>query len=198
MTLAALSGFAGLILIVFGARTIIQLGRTGTSGWRLAPTRAARAGDALFAVGVLGTLASPALVLADAIGRLPVLDAAPLGWLGVPCLLVGAGVAVTAQAQMGAAWRAGIDFAADGPLVTRGLFRVVRNPFYLGICLAAGGAALMVPTWVSLIAELVLVTGCNIDVRLVEEPHLRARHGTRFDAYAARTPRFVPALRSRR
>jgi protein-S-isoprenylcysteine O-methyltransferase Ste14 len=52
----------------------------------------------------------------------------------------------------------------------------------------------MVPTWVSALALVALVAGVQMQVRAVEEPYLRAVHGAAYDAYAARTGRFVPGI----
>ncbi|MGH8986791.1 MAG: methyltransferase family protein [Acidimicrobiia bacterium] len=80
-------------------------------------------------------------------------------------------------------------------LVCHGLFRVVRNPFYLGIILAVAGVVLMVPSVVAALGWIAVVLGCEIDVRLVEEPHLSKALGPRYREYAAAaTGRFLPGL----
>jgi protein-S-isoprenylcysteine O-methyltransferase Ste14 len=196
MAAAALIGFAALLLLAFGVRTAVHARRTATTGWVVPPTAAARVGDGLFmvgALGALGTLLSPALVLADLLE--PSYDALTTEIVGTVLLTVGATIALVAQAQMGTVWRAGIDLSRDDPLLTHGLFRTVRNPFYLGVILASAGVTLMVPTGVALASWAALVIGCSIDVRLVEEPHLRAAHGADYERYAAATPRFVPSIR---
>jgi protein-S-isoprenylcysteine O-methyltransferase Ste14 len=38
--------------------------------------------------------------------------------------------ALVAQTQMGRSWRAGLDLSNDDALITRGLFGIVRHPFY--------------------------------------------------------------------
>jgi protein-S-isoprenylcysteine O-methyltransferase Ste14 len=62
------------------------------------------------------------------------------------------------------------------------------------MALAQLGVVLMVPTWVSALALVALVAGVQLQVRAVEEPYLRAVHGAAYDAYAARTGRFVPGV----
>lgn len=161
------------------------------------PTGAALAGDTLFTLGALGTLVSPALVVADALAPISSLDSLAMAGIGAAMLAVGATIALVAQAQMGAAWRAGIDTSDEYPLVTHGVFRFVRNPFYVGMSLASLGAALMAPTVAGFIAWTVLVIGCNIDVRFVEEPHLHAAHGATYQCYTEETGRFLPRRRAR-
>lgn len=97
-----------------------------------------------------------------------------------------------AQAAMGASWRG--DVVADLPtdLVTTGPFRFVRNPIFSGTATTAVGLALMVPNVVAVAMLLVVLTALQIQVRLVEEPHLQRVHGDAYRRYAAGTGRFLP------
>lgn len=76
-------------------------------------------------------------------------------------------------------------------LVTHGIFRLSRNPIYLGDLLIVAGLCLV---WQPL-AALVLVPGflLVIDHMFIrqEEAWLRARDATGFDAWAARTRRWL-------
>jgi len=194
MPVGALFGFGALLVSVFGARTVIQQHRTGDAGWRAPPTRAAWAGDGLFTLGVGSGIAVPVLALVDAVEPIDALNRLPIQVTGAVLLIAGGGIALVAQAQMGAAWRAGIDVSGRYELVREGLFRVVRNPFYLGMIMAAAGVALMVPNVVAVAGWVAVVVGCEIDVRLVEEPHLEAAKGCGYREYAAVTGRFLPRV----
>lgn len=192
MSAGALAGFVALVVAAFGLRTVLHRRRTGTTGWLTPPSPAAWVGDGLFALGAGGTAAAPALDLFDVLGQIGLFDKLAVAAAGAALLAGGAALALTAQAQMGAAWRAGIELSSSYDLVRGGMFRVVRNPFYVGVILASAGVALMVPNFVSFAGGVALVLGCQIDVRLVEEPHLRAVHGKAFLRYEASVPRFVP------
>lgn len=194
VTAAALAGFSLLLVAAFGIRSVLHWRQTGATGWVTPPTRAAWIGDGLFTLGLVGSLAAGSLDMVGVIDPIEVIDAPATSIAGA--VLVGGGmlVALTAQAQMGAAWRAGIEVSGRDALVRRGLFARVRNPFYLGMALASGGVALMVPNVAALVAWGALVAGCEIDVRLVEEPHLSATHGEAYRDYAAATGRFVPLV----
>ncbi len=193
MPAAAIVGFGGLLVLAFGVRTVIHRSRTGDAGWRPPPTAAAWAGDGLFTVGVAATMAAPVLDLLDVITPIDALNRPPVHAVGTALLAGGGGTALLAQSQMGAAWRAGIDLSAGSELVRGGLFRLVRNPFYAGIMLAAAGVVLMVPNAIAVGGWLAVVLGCEIDVRVVEEPHLRAANPG-YREYASATGRFVPGL----
>lgn len=148
--------------------------------------------------GILVALSYVVLSLA------PVLEVA--GWIdrsyaprwqvaiGVAALAAGIAVTSVAQVQMGPSWRVGLRLGERTPLVTTGVFGVVRNPIFSGVLLAALGGTLLVPRWATLLATLAAVVGIEIQVRCVEEPYLRSIHGAAFRAYAARVGRFVPGL----
>jgi protein-S-isoprenylcysteine O-methyltransferase Ste14 len=95
---------------------------------------------------------------------------------------------------MGASWRIGVDPAERTELVTTGVFAYVRNPIFTAMVAAQLGVALMVPTWLSVAALGALVVAVQLQVRAVEEPHLRRVHGAAYIEYASRTGRFLPGI----
>ena len=195
MAAAALAGYGLLLAFAFGVRTVLHVRRTGASGWLRPPTAAAWAGDGLFTLGVAAVAAGPALHLLDAPGRLGAIDGPAVNGVGTLLLAAGAVLALVAQHQMGAAWRAGIDVSGRDELVVDGLFRFVRNPFYSGMLAASLGVALMAPHVASIAGWVAMLAGCVIDVALIEEPHLRMAHGEAYADYERSTPRFLPRPR---
>jgi len=95
---------------------------------------------------------------------------------------------------MGESWRGDVDASIRTPLVTRGPFRLVRNPIFSGAALTATGLALVVPNVLSLAMLVLFVAGLEIQVRLVEEPYLLRVHGDAYRRYAERTGRFLPGV----
>ncbi|MFJ9588687.1 hypothetical protein [Streptomyces acidicola] len=53
---------------------------------------------------------------------------------------------------------------------------------------------LMVPNALSLAALTALIVAVELQVRVVEEPYLRAVHGTAYLTYGAAVGRFVPGV----
>ena len=106
------------------------------------------------------------------------------------------GLAATLYAQlaMGESWRVGVDESERTDLVTAGPFAVVRNPIFAAMIPTSLGLTLMVPNVVAFIGFAALVLALEIQVRLVEEPYLRAAHGQAYTSYAARTGRFAPGV----
>ena len=117
------------------------------------------------------------------------------GWLALAGLLLctaGVLVIAVAQRQMGESFRIGIDDAKT-PLVSRGLFRSVRNPIYSGLLLLLLGVAIVIPCAASLLLGSAAAGAIAIHTRL-EERHLLALHGDAYRAYAAGVGRFVPGV----
>jgi protein-S-isoprenylcysteine O-methyltransferase Ste14 len=88
-------------------------------------------------------------------------------------------------------------FAPPQRLVAVGFYRYVRNPIYLGFAMGwiglwiifahANAAAIIVVTAVAL--------GVHLFVVFYEEPTLRGKFGTEYDAYRQNVPRWWPRLR---
>jgi protein-S-isoprenylcysteine O-methyltransferase Ste14 len=142
------------------------------------------------AVAVVAWLAAYAVAGPAAVG---VVALAPLWALtGWGLMLLAFAVLVLAQVQMGAAWRIGIDERAT-PLVTHGLYQVVRNPIYTAMDLMLAGAVLVAPSAWTVAAALGVAIALALQTRL-EEQHLLALHGPTYRAYASRVGRFVPGI----
>jgi protein-S-isoprenylcysteine O-methyltransferase Ste14 len=93
---------------------------------------------------------------------------------------------------MGAAWRIGIDERAT-PLITHGLYQLVRNPIYTAMDLMLAGALLVAPSPWTLAAAVTVSIALALQTRL-EERHLSELHGPTYRAYASRVGRFLPGI----
>ena len=117
----------------------------------------------------------------------------PWRWLGAVLLFGAQLLLVTAQLQMGASWRIGIEEEARPGLVTHGFYAHVRNPIYTFLLLAFAGYVFLLPTWLSLVAFVVTIVELRQHVKREEEYLLRT-YGDEFREYARRVGRFVPAV----
>lgn len=99
-----------------------------------------------------------------------------------------------AQATMGGSWRVGVDTGEKTELVTKGVFRLVRNPIYSAMVLAILGLVILVPSLLAFVTLVALVLSLQVQVRRVEEPYLLAQHGDAYRSYATRVGRFAPRI----
>lgn len=197
MAAAALCLYGVWALLAFGLRAVLQVRRTGDSGFRGFHGSAGSAewwAGVLFAVAVVIGVLAPVADLADVLEPAAWLDRSLLRASGV--ILAGLGMLGTLAAQlaMGDSWRVGVDPAERTALVTSGPFRVVRNPIFTAMLATAFGLAAMVPNVLALAGAFGLLVGLELHVRLVEEPYLSRVHGNAYAGYAARVGRFLPRI----
>ena len=145
----------------------------------------------LLIVAFAGAVGAPIAAMA---GLEPLWDNSAVRWVGAVMAVTGIGLTYAAQVGMGTEWRIGIDRTEVTGLVTSGVFGLVRNPIFTAMIFTAVGFALMVPNAVAIIAVVCLVLAIEMQVRFVEEPHLRRLHGTGYEQYAAEVGRFVPLI----
>ncbi|CAN5501924.1 isoprenylcysteine carboxylmethyltransferase family protein [soil metagenome] len=184
------------LALAFGVRVAVALrmtGETGISSLGSAPP-VELAGGTLFFAGVLLMGINPALALEGVIGAWDALDSTAAHAGGFVLCAAGIAGTFTAQMAMGSSWRIGVDPAEHTELVTGGIFGLCRNPIYTFMLVAWAGFALLVPSWVALAAGILLFAGIEIQVRLVEEPHMIRSHGEAYLAWARRTGRLIPAV----
>ncbi len=196
MNLIAVALFVVWFLVIFVIRSVLQKRATGDSG--------IRAGGLTHGASRTESVAGWLLVAALACGvAAPIAAMAGLGMLiaSIEIRIVGlvvavAGIALTfiAQIAMGTEWRIGIDKNEPTGLVTGGVFAIVRNPIFSAMIITAIGFGLLVPNTIAIAAAAMLVLAIELQVRHVEEPHLRRLHGDRYTAYSSKVGRFAPGL----
>jgi len=121
---------------------------------------------------------------------IPYLTNNALAILGQALLLIALVWVLTAQANMRKSWRIGIDEDVKTELVQNGLFKISRNPIFLGMRIMLLGVFLVIPNAVTLV---ILITGeilIQIQVRL-EEEFLRRTHGESYLAYQKQVRRWI-------
>lgn len=197
MTALALALYVVYGALTFGVRTLVQIRRTGSSGFHGVGGRIGSA-EWLAGVGFVVALAvgfaAPLLALLDVVEPISALDITPLHVAGVVLAVAGILATFIAQVAMGTSWRIGVDPAERTALVTSGPFALVRNPIFAAMLPTALGLTLMVPSWIALVGLAGLLLALELQVRAVEEPYLLTVHGDAYATYAARVGRFVPGL----
>lgn len=197
MATLALLLYAAYLVLAFGIRTLIQLRRTGSTGFH---GLGGRPGSAEWLAGVGFTLAlllgaaAPVLALLDVVEPIAALDAPGVHVVGIVLAVTGIGLTFYAQVAMGESWRIGVDPEERTSLVTTGPFALVRNPIFAAMLPTALGLTMLVPSWIAIAGLLGLVLALEIQVRVVEEPYLLQAHGETYARYTAQVGRFLPGI----
>lgn len=192
----AVLAILSLYLLLFFAGTVQTARLSGQRIWLFGMARgrdrlAARGFRLAFVLALCGPLvwlAIPAPHRVDPLWRqnIPFLVAA----CGLLIAAAGAGLALAAQARMGASWRVGVTDRETGPLVAKGLFALSRNPTFLGQAMLLIGVALVLPSLPTLIAAIFFTLAARTQIQ-TEEQVLLARHGKVYAEYMTRTPRWI-------
>lgn len=151
---------------------------------RPAPVRRGRVG-----VGVAAALLAQGTMLALGILARDHRDGAAL-IVGDVLLLVGILFTLASVATLGRCF--GVLPDARG-LVTRGPYRLVRHPVYLGELIVALGFVVPTRQWGLAVVALAANAGAQLVRTRYEEATIRAEF-PEYDAYAARTRRLLPGL----
>ena len=190
----ALICFVVLTILVFGFRVSVQFIRTGDSGLRVAtqlPSPIEKFATYLQMCALLATLAT---VILDSLNILqPHFEFAHFGTVvGMTLCAVGATLVMISQYQMGKSWRIGVDESEKTELVTRGMFSLSRNPIYFGMLVIGFGFIALVPHILMVICFVLAIIGIDLQVRKIEEPHLKRVFGDEYVEYTKRLNRYIP------
>lgn len=192
----ALGLLVAYLALAFGVRVAVSIRTIGRTGVVAPDARVPIEwlGGSLFLFAIVLGALNPLLALLDVIEPWDFLDTGAAHAVGLVVCGIGITGTFVAQMAMGDSWRIGVDPEERTELVTGGVFALCRNPIYSFMIVAWIGFALLVPTWIALLAGLLLVGSIELQVRLVEEPHLMRTHGEPYRAWASRVGRFLPGL----
>lgn len=190
----ALVCFGVLALLIFGFRVAIQLKRTGDTGLRVSTQLSSPIQKLATYLQIFVILAVLAIVILDSFNILkPHFELAAIGTIaGLTLCAVGAALTMVSQYQMGKSWRIGVDESEKTELVTHGMFSLSRNPIYFGMLMVGFGFVGLVPHIVMVICIVLAFVGIDLQVRKIEEPHLKRVFGDQYFKYSERTNRYFP------
>lgn len=113
-----------------------------------------------------------------------------LKFTGILLLIISLIWTIIAQNNMKDSWRIGIDNETKTALIKNGLFKVSRNPIFLGILSSLVGLFFTTPNTVTLIFIILGFVLIQIQIRL-EEAFLEKQHGNIYKDYKQNTRRFI-------
>jgi protein-S-isoprenylcysteine O-methyltransferase Ste14 len=145
----------------------------------------------IVAFGLIGLLAAYLPAYTDRKGFWT-LDGDMVRWLGVILFSVGGVLRIWPVFVLGERFSGLVAIQPGHTLVTTGVYSVIRHPSYLGLLVNSLGWALAFRSGVGVLTALLIPP---LVARLhAEERLLRTQFGAEYDAYRARTSRFVPML----
>jgi len=117
-------------------------------------------------------------------------------WLAVPLWAAGAAAMVWC-ARVFVVHGQGTPLPTQPPrkLMTRGLYRMIRNPIYLGAVIFLLGFVFWHPASSILGMPIIVAISAHLFVILYEEPHLRKAFGSEYEQYCRNVPRWFPEWR---
>jgi protein-S-isoprenylcysteine O-methyltransferase Ste14 len=190
------------LLTVFGLlgfvwRAWLQRRRTGSTGFRGVSGRVGSVewvAGVGFVIALTVAVVGPLLQLYGVITPLPGLQAIGIQIVGIVVALLGIVLTVWAQLDMGDSWRVGVDESETTALVHSGMFGRVRNPIYTAVLTFDVGIALVAANLVTIAGFILTLAALELQVRRVEEPYLRDKHGAAYHGYTASVGRFIPGV----
>jgi protein-S-isoprenylcysteine O-methyltransferase Ste14 len=195
MLTGLLAYYTALLAVIFAYPTWRLWKREGINALVLPSDDTAEGVIGIWFKGLIGAVALVVIASVSGVpsylmGDLPWLNAAPLdviGWILLGVSLLGMTVA---QADMGQAWRIGIDHANTPTLARTGLFGWSRNPIFLGLRLNLIGLFLLLPNAATLTIMLTAEALIQVQVRL-EEQHLKSVFGAAYIDYCSAVRRWL-------
>jgi protein-S-isoprenylcysteine O-methyltransferase Ste14 len=120
-------------------------------------------------------------------------DGDALRWTGVALFAGGGALRLWPVFVLGDRFSGLVAIQPGHKLVTTGVYRVVRNPSYLGLIVSSLGWALAFRSGVGVILVALLIPPLIARMR-AEEALLGAEFGAEYEAYRARTARLIPGV----
>jgi protein-S-isoprenylcysteine O-methyltransferase Ste14 len=121
------------------------------------------------------------------------LDGDAVRWLGVGLTAIGGALRLWPVFVLGDRFSGLVAIQPGHRLVTGGIYRVIRNPSYLGLLTATLGWGLAFRSGVGVLLAALLLPPLIARMR-AEEALLQAQFGAEYQAYRARTSRLIPGL----
>lgn len=117
-------------------------------------------------------------------------DCPALQWAGLIIAALGVAFFITAIRTMADSWRAGIPEKDRTQLVQTSIYRISRNPAFVGFDLVYIGLLIAFPNLLHAIFALFPMIMLHLQI-LQEEPYCRATFGAEYEAYCKNVRRYL-------
>ncbi len=182
---------------VFVIRSYVQWKRTGQNPFVF--SRSGNAHDYIgFVFKIMTALSVCVIILftffediySRYLGGMDYLVITELQWTGAGILILAFVWTIIAQYQMSNSWRIGIDYEEKTILVDKGVFKLSRNPVFLGVLLIYMGVFFIAPNAVTFMLFVLCYFILQIQTRL-EEEYLVGIHGQDYIDYKKKVRRWI-------
>lgn len=112
-------------------------------------------------------------------------------WIGVGIAALGVIIFIRAVSTMRDSWRAGVSKTDKTKLVTSGIFRISRNPAFLGFDLVYIGVLLVFFNWVLFATSIFAALMLHLQIVNVEEDFLLEAFGQDYLDYKKNVNRYL-------
>ena len=146
----------------------------------------------LVAFGVIGLLSAWLPAYTDR-KEFWTIDGDAVRWIGVVLYAAGGALRLWPVFVLGRRFSGLVAIQPGHTLVTDGIYRVIRNPSYLGLLILSLGWALAFRSLVGVVLAALVIPPLIARIRS-EETLLRSQFGEEYEAYRARTWRLIPGL----
>ena len=122
---------------------------------------------------------------------IPVLKSFPiLQWTGLAIAAIGVAFFIVAMLTMSDSWRAGIPDSDKTVFVQKGIYRISRNPAFVGFDLMYIGLLLAFPNIIHLLFAIFPIVMLHLQIRQ-EEVFLRNTFGAEYEEYCRKVRRYI-------
>lgn len=136
-------------------------------------------------VEIISIILYPRITLIPAIKFCPVLQ-----WAGLAIAAIGVVFFIVAMLTMADSWRAGIPDSDKTAFVQRGIYRISRNPAFVGFDMMYIGLLMAFPNIIHLLFAVFPVVMLHLQIRQ-EEDFLRKTFGTEYEEYCKKVRRYI-------
>lgn len=146
----------------------------------------------VLAIEICMKIATYAIVAAELVSVMRNLRTGGMGlaWIGIGIAALGVLVFIVAMVTMRDSWRAGIPETDKTELITKGIYRISRNPAFVGFDLMYIGLLVAFFNVVHLLFVLCAITMLHLQI-LQEEQFLIKAFGDQYIQYKQRTGRYL-------
>ena len=140
---------------------------------------------AVIPVEIISIILYPKMTLIPALKSCPILQ-----WTGLAIAAIGIAFFIVAMLTMADSWRAGIPDSDKTAFVQKGIYRISRNPAFVGFDLMYIGLLLAFPNIIHLLFAVFPIVMLHLQIRQ-EEVFCQKSFGPEYEEYCRKVRRYI-------